>query len=392
MVSRPGLWEMSVLAVIRAQLALVVVGLTTFLILGAAQALIGPGLPEFEKIFALSEGTAAVILSAQWIGSAIGITLMYRFGARLSMRHALLLMLVGAAAIAVLAGWWLALIGAALFGMGSGLATATMNPRFLHAFGPRGPAMLGLLNATYGIGAILSPLAFVAMGNRPGPAFWAVSFGCFLVWLAALAGLARVRTAPRITPVATSPTPGRFRPPFALLGFAVFGVGIEACMGGLGPSALIAAGKSEPVAAELLSAFFIAFVCARFVLVLVAQTVPSFVLFTLAMGWTALAGFAGTMLPPELPFIAMGAAAGLFFPTFYVTASRLMPDDPRTPPVIIAAGLVGGIVGPVVIAPLSITFGERGFFWIIGGIAAVVTLVALIAMPRILRAVQPVKA
>ncbi len=39
MVSRPGLWEMSVLAVIRAQLALVVVGLTTFLILGAAQAL-----------------------------------------------------------------------------------------------------------------------------------------------------------------------------------------------------------------------------------------------------------------------------------------------------------------------------------------------------------------
>ena len=41
---------------------------------------------------------------------------------------------------------WITLVGALVFGAGYGCATAIFNPRMLQAFGPRGPAMLSLLN------------------------------------------------------------------------------------------------------------------------------------------------------------------------------------------------------------------------------------------------------
>jgi MFS transporter, FHS family, glucose/mannose:H+ symporter len=76
-------------------------------------------------------------------------------------------------------------------------------------------------------------------------------------------------------------------------------------------------------------------------------------------------------------FVAMGGFAGLFFPGFYVAASRVMGTDPRVAPTIIAAGLVGGIPAPVIMSGVMGHLGIYGFFWIVAAVAMMVATAAI---------------
>ena len=79
----------------------------------------------------------------------------------------------------------------------------------------------------------------------------------------------------------------------------------------------------------------------------------------------------------------MGAPAGVFFPGYYVTASGKMGEDIRVPPTIVASGLVGAIVTPLVLAPLVTGMGERGFFWVSAAILGMTAMAALLSLRRI---------
>ena len=78
----------------------------------------------------------------------------------------------------------------------------------------------------------------------------------------------------------------------------------------------------------------------------------------------------------------MGASAGVFFPGFYVTASGRMGEDTRVPPTIVASGLVGAICTPLLLAPLSASLGERGFFVLAAGVLLVTSAAALLSLRR----------
>jgi MFS transporter, FHS family, glucose/mannose:H+ symporter len=71
--------------------------------------------------------------------------------------------------------------------------------------------------------------------------------------------------------------PYRFRR--GCLCFGVICIGVEACLIGLGPTALIRAGASEETAARALSGFFVAFLIARTALVFTAHLVPPFAVY-----------------------------------------------------------------------------------------------------------------
>jgi hypothetical protein len=297
---------------------------------------------------------------------------MYLRGDGITPRHALAAMALGAAGVAALAGWWATIVGAVIFGAGYGLSTAVFNPRMLRAFGTYGPSMLSMLNATFGVGAIAAPLIFVALGSDPRWSFGLTAAFAAVIWV--FAGPAgRVAAAPegKARP---------FKPHWGIMAFGAVAIGMEACLIGLGPSALIKAGVGEARAAELLSAFFLIFLAARVVLVFVAHRVQPFLLFTLAMGGAALCALGTVFVSPPVFFVAMGAPAGLFFPGFYVTASGKMGDDLRVPPTIIASGLVGGIGAPLIVAPLMADMGERGFFWLIAGVTLALTLAAVLSL------------
>lgn len=360
-------------SLIKTHAALLITGLISFVMMGAGQSLYGPALPAFARDLGLTVGQAGWLVSAHWIGCILGVGAMFLFGTRITPRVALGIMTVGAGLIASSPGWWGTLAGAVAFGIGYGCATVVFNPRVLAAFGDKGPSMLSLLNAVFSLGAIAAPLVFVALGSSPSLTFGIVAAGCALVCLAA--GAAGKQQGP----AAPASQPYRFHG--GILAFGVIAVGLEACLIGLGPTALIRAGETEARAAELLSLFFVAFLAARVALVFIAQYLPSFTLYAVAMVAASLVAFVGAMFSPSISFVVIGISAGLFFPSFFVTAARKMGTDPRVPPTIVAAGLVGGILSPVLMTNVLERLGDNGFFWIIAIISGVIGLIALAVTP-----------
>jgi MFS transporter, FHS family, glucose/mannose:H+ symporter len=357
---------------IRANAGLLFAGVATFVMMGAGQSLYGPALPAFSRLFGVTVAEAGVLVSAHWVGCFVGVGFMYLKGGVVTPRHALAAMAIGAAGVAMLAGWWATLAGAVVFGVGYGMSTAVFNPRVLRAFDDKGPSMLSLLNATFGVGAIAAPLIFVAMGSDPRWSFGLTAGLAAVIWL--FAGPAGRAGA---APVAGGST---FRPHWGILAFGMAAIGMEACLIGLGPTALIQAGVAEATAAELLSAFFVVFLLARVVLIFVAHRVAPFALYTASIGAAALCALGAALVSPEVFFVAMGAPAGLFFPGFYVTASGKMGDDLRVPPTIIASGLVGGIGAPLIVAPLMVGMGDRGFFWLVAGVTVTLVVAAVLSL------------
>ena len=359
---------------IRAHAGLLFAGVATFVMMGAGQSLYGPALPAFSRLFGVTVAEAGVLVSAHWVGCFVGVGFMYLKGGAVTPRHTLVTMAIGAAGVAALAGWWATIAGAVVFGMGYGMSTAVFNPRVMRAFGDKGPSMLSLLNATFGLGAIAAPLIFVALGSDPRWSFGLTAALAAGIWLfAGPAGRAGAAPAGAVK---------AFRPHWGIMAFGAVAIGLEACLIGLGPTALIQAGVAERTAAELLSAFFVVFLVARVGLIFVAHRIAPFALYTGAVAVAALCAVGAVLISPAVFFVAMGAPAGLFFPGFYVTASGKMGEDLRVPPTIIASGLVGGIGAPLIVAPLMVGMGERGFFWLVAGVTLALTAAAVLSLRR----------
>lgn len=362
---------------IRANAGLLFTGVASFVMMGAGQSLYGPALPAFSRQFAVTMAEAGVLVSAHWVGCFVGVALMYLKGEGVTPRHALAAMALGAGLIATLASWGVMLVGASIFGLGYGLATAVFNPRVLKAFAERGASMLSLLNATFGIGAIAAPLVFVAVGSDPGWSFGLTAALAVAIWLGA-GSAGRGQTA-------MSGGERAFRPHWPIMGFGMAAIGMEACLIGLGPVGLIRAGVAEATAAQLLSGFFVVFLLARLGLVFLAHLVRPFQLFTLAIGLAAVLAFGAALWSPAVFFVALGAPVGLLFPGFYVTASGLMGEDFRVPPTIVASGLIGGIGAPLVMAPVMTALGERGFFWLVAGVLLTLVVFAILSARQMQR-------
>ncbi len=380
--TKPANPEMSVRDLIKSNLALLLTSIASFILMGAATALYGPALPVFARSFGLHIGTAGLLISAHWIGCAIGVAAMFFIGARATPRLVVALMTLGIGLMALGISWALTILGALVFGAGYGSGAVVFNPRMLRAFGARGPAMLSLLNATFGIGAIGAPLVFVALGNDPVLSFAiCAAIGIAITLSAGPAG--RDTTVGAAQAAAASTMPFRFN--LTILVFGAVAISVEACLTGLGPTALINAGLSETLAAQLLSAFFFAFLAARLCLMLVAALLPAFTLFTLALVGACASALIAALWLPGIGFVALGFFAGMFFPTEYVTATRKMGDNPKVAPTIIAAGLVGGVLAPLLMSPFLGTMGPRGFFWVIAcatGLLALGAVACLRAMNR----------
>jgi fucose permease len=375
---------------LKANAALLFAGLASFILMGAGQSLYGPALPAFSRSFDISVATAGFLVSAHWIGCAFGVAVMYIYTQRVTPRYVLALMAAGAILMALAPSFAVTLLGGVLFGAGYGAATVVFNPRVLAAFGTRGPAMLSLLNASFGIGAIAAPLVFVALSSQPRATLLLLAALVVGVWLFARNSSAAPppNTAPNTAPLASAP----FAPHWPILIFHACAIGIEASMIGLGPTALIRAGETEVRAAELLSLFFIGFLLARLSLIGIAHRFSAMTLASLAVAGAGVSALIGAMAAPALGFVAMGFFAAMFFPCLYVAASATMQGHPRTAVAIIAAGMVGGILAPVILSPVLPMVGERGFFWLVAGFCAVMVAAAIAQRARLMGLAPPAPA
>ena len=360
-------------SVFAAHRGLVLAGVFSFVLMGAGQSLYGPALPAFARSFAISTGQAGLLISAHWVGSVLGVGGMYVRGDRITPRMALGAMAVGALIIGLGIAWVVTLAGAGVLGLGYGASTVIYNRRFLVIFGARGPSMLAALNAIFGIGAIGAPLVFVAIGSDPGLAYLGVAALCAVTL--ALAG--------PVAPIAdAAATAGRFTPRPVILTFGALAIGTEACLIGLGPTALIVQGQTEARAAELLSLFFVAFLGMRLVLVGFAGRIAPFTLYLSAMAAAAVCAAGSALTAQPGWFIAIGGCAGLFFPGYYMSGTKAMGGDGRVAPTLIAAAMAGGVVAPVLMAAVMAQTGDAAFFGVVALLTGAVAVAALALRPR----------
>ena len=352
-------------------------GLLTLFIVGAGSAILGPAVPVYEQLFQLSTVTSSRLLSTLWIGCLIGVLSMYFKGSQIKPRPPLALVALGSVLLAVAPAFWVALLGALIFGIGYGAIAALFNARVLHAFGGQGASRIGMLNALYSLGAILAPYAFTLMGASLQPVFWTMAGLSALTWV--FSGPVGLTGLPKHAQ-------GRgFKLHGPILALALIAIGIEASLGGLGPTALIRAGLTEGQAAQLLSLFFVAALGARIVLVLVAHRFADFGILLFALGWATACALGAALINPALFFPFLGISAGLFFQGEYVTATRKMGEDPRVSPVILAVGLVGAIVSPLFFSQFMDALGAHGFFWLVAGVAGAATFYSALSYRAMMR-------
>lgn len=154
-------------------------GFLSFLLVGAAQALYGPAFPTFRERFDLGPAEVGWVVSMHFFGSFAAIALsgvmLRTFGYRRTLVGGSLMMAAGALVVALQVGWGLVLVGALAIGVGFGAVDVGMNLLFVRSFDRGSAPALNLLNAMFGIGAAVGPLAVALALPRLGVPFGAVA-------------------------------------------------------------------------------------------------------------------------------------------------------------------------------------------------------------------------
>lgn len=359
----------------RTKFLLLATGIAGFIILGLAQAIFGPVLPVYARHFGLEISTVGWVLSVFWGGSLAAVGSVYLLPTVLGPKTGLLSAAAGTALLALMSNWAMVLLGACLFGFGYGVIAAVWNPRVLAAFGPRGPAMMSLMNALFTLGAIAAPQVFLVLNQDPASVFWVFTAFAVLVTTATLA-MGDTRTAP-------AQTGGEGRLDWSILGFAFLGIGLESSLVGLGPTGLVQAGETPEQAARLLSMFFITYLVARLSLVVIAHRVAPFVIYAATVALLAVLTFAAMRGEAGFWFPFMGFACGYIFHGEYLTGLRRMGGTTRISALLLAAGMLGAIVQPLLISQVLGGLGPKGFFQIILGAAVALSLLAALNLRRL---------
>jgi MFS family permease len=167
-----------------------------FVLIGMLQALYGPAVPGLRTEFGLSFAGAGLGLSLHFTGGVAGVLAFNAIHSRISNRALLAasygLMTLGAAGFALAPAWPLALAAAFLAGLGFGGLDYGLNQLFAVGFGDRSTAMLNVLNAHFGIGAVLGPVVVAWLGPDAYP--YAFGACATLAALLVVTGSSGVRT------------------------------------------------------------------------------------------------------------------------------------------------------------------------------------------------------
>jgi fucose permease len=357
--------------------AAVVASCVGFVLIGVLQALYGPAIPAFRAEFGLSPSGAGLGLSAHFAGGVAGVLLFDRLYGRIGNRRLLgasyLLMALGAAGVALALNWPTALVAALLAGLGFGGIDYGLNQLFAVGFGHRSTAMLNILNAHFGVGAILGPalIAMVGSGHYP-----AVFLGFALVTLPLLVCLKGVQDrVPRPSESAPGTSGTLSRSLVSVLSvfvaLYVLHVGVEAGVGGWEPTHLETVGYGAGVAATATSVYWLMMTVGRFLVAPIALRFSAQAIITVSC-----AGMTACLLLASVPELAPYAYAGVglfiapIFPTGLPWLHRAAPGARRAGALVIAASMVGGVAAGPALGKAIEWSGIRAVPLLLSGVSA----------------------
>ncbi|ANZ21240.1 fucose permease [Streptomyces noursei ATCC 11455] len=363
-----------------------------FALIGALQSFYGPAIPALRASFGLTPAAAGLGLSAHFIGGVCGVLAFNRVHGRVGNRALLgasyLLMAVGTAGFALAPSWPVALAAALGAGLGFGGIDYGLNQLFAVGFGRRSTAMLNVLNAFFGIGAVGGPIVIGAVG----PDRYPFVFGAFGVLSALL--LLFLKGVSNTDPPRPTDSAGDGRAVSAPLGRSpawlmaafvtlyVLHVGVEAGVGGWEPTHLETVGFGAGFAASATSVYWLMMTVGRFLVVPLTLRYSE-----AAIIMVSCAGMAVCLAAAAVPALApsMYAGVGLFiapiFPTGLPWLTRTVPTARRAGAYVIAASMVGGVAAGPALGGVIQAAGVRAVPLVLCAIA-VLCLAAAVGIHR----------
>lgn len=319
-------------------------GLLLFLLLGAVQALYGPTLKGLSQSLQVPLHTVTFLVSVHGAGALLGVLTLgslvhpltrYRIPFALGL-------LVGGLVLLSLGGWILALLGALLVGFGFGVLAVRTNTFFATRYAERSPSMVNLGNATFGIGAVLSPLLAGVLNDTPHLPYllMAVAGGLLIPLARSLqegASVAAVSEAPRSASSKTLL--------WMFLVLTAVGTGLESSSAFF-PTHFQSTGLSAAQAATFTSGFFLVFTLGRLLGVPLSARLSPFVL----MGCSLLLNVLLLLFPSPWMLVLSGAGVALFFPNLLNWMMQSLPGAAQLTSHVVAAAMVGGTLMPALVS------------------------------------------
>ena len=314
-----------------------------FVLLGALQAYYGPSIPALRSRFGLAPSGAGLALSMYFGGAVAGVLVGGILHRRTRNSRLLitsfLVMAVGALGFALSANWPLALAASLVSGFGTGGMDYGLNQLFSIGFGRRSPAMLGILNAHFGVGAITGPLVIGLIGARNYPYAFAATAALLIVTSWFFRTVRDAEPKREVAPEKQTTEPGVTHPPrarpvtpvlsilIAFLALYALQVAVETGIGAWEPTYLQLLGHSAHFAANATSGFWLMLTLGRFLLApLTLRWSEPTIVWASCLGTTICLAFA--VIPGLAPYALAGA--GLFnapvFPAALPWLGRATPD------------------------------------------------------------------
>ncbi len=327
-------------------------GFAVFLLVGAVQGLYGPVLPAVRASFGLTTAAGGWVVGTHFFGSVAGVLLSFVLEARLQPRTrltiGLMLVAVGTVAFALIRAWPWALGGVLCIGLGYGILVVAVNALFAASFGNRSTALLILVNAGFGLGAVFGPLLYgiFSSGNFRLP---------FLVAGAlAVLGLPLGWVVPE-TPLHErhDPAPAGRGVQLALGGFIallLLYTALESDVSGWMATHLIFHGYSQGAAAELTAAFWMALTVGRLLSVPISlQLKPLQMIAGALLGVIVLALVARLSTLTAVAYVLIGLLLAPIFPVGFAWMHQTFPRLRGAASMAMLGGLGGGLIFPVLV-------------------------------------------
>lgn len=337
--------------------------LGAFLLIGAIDAAYGPLLASISARFGVSLPSAGTVISVYFAGALVGVLCalsgLRRVSGRAVTTAAMIVLAGGCLGIALSRSWWALIAGVFLTGTGFGATDFTLNQLMAATAARHRAVRLNVLNAAFGIGAVVGPIIVNALKGATLTLGFAAGAATACVLAAGQRGVrAPVPSRPAPPPIDPGATGAqrsrltRVRGKLAQLGLAYFFyVCCEAGTAGWIAAHLSALGYSPHFAVEVTSAFWLALAVGRLLCAVALRDIPAG---AVVLSATVLLTFSLALalirhLAPAAYALA-GFAAAPIFPIGLAWAAAIMPGDRRPASWALIGSMIGGVLGPAIIA------------------------------------------
>ncbi|MET9085881.1 MFS transporter [Streptomyces sp. NPDC004237] len=337
--------------------------------IGALTAAYGPSVPAFKQQQGIDDTVAGAGLAMQSLGAVVGILfsqpLLRRWGNRGAVGVSIALVALGAVAVACAPTWPLILSGAVIAGLGLGGCDVLITQLLIVGAGAKGPAMVNIAHACFGLGTAAAPALIAALGVAQYRIVFALIALMALVAVATVKGIAPspgphelVARSPHRSPGAPQRRRIGVAVAFGFLALYVTHFGAQSGIGNWEPTALLDQGFTSSGAALATSGFWLAMVLGRFVAAALSRRVGLATLVVVScVGMTGAGALALIGSATAWAYLLAGFFIGPIFPNGLTWMATTGHAHGNRFAYVIAASMVGMALAPLALGAVIADHG-----------------------------------